>query len=261
MDIFICTHGRQDRQITYKELPREIRERTTLVIQEREVHWWKEKWEDYNFLVLPTHITTIGPTREYLVNNYGPKICMLDDDIVFATRRDDEPTKFVPSSMQDIVNLFRGIEEELDHHAHVGVSHREGANRNTEPHLYNSRYMRILAYRTDILRKECEYGRVVVMEDFDINLQLLKKGYKSILINNYVHNQGGSDTSGGCSTFRTPKVQTETAYEMARLHDPFVKAVKKQTKTSWGGGERTDVIIYWKKAFASAKEEQNVQPI
>ena len=39
--------------------------------------------------------------------------------------------------------------------------------------------------------------------------------------------------------------------ELAALHPDFVKVVEKYTKTSWGGGIRTDVRIAWKKAYES----------
>ena len=39
--------------------------------------------------------------------------------------------------------------------------------------------------------------------------------------------------------------------EMGELHKGFVRVVEKKTKTAWGWGTRKDVVISWKKAYAS----------
>lgn len=251
MDILVCTYGRPDKQITWENLPQEIRSKARIVVQEREAG----KYPGLPLLVLPDHIRNIGETRHWLVRNLDePKVVMLDDDLVFATRRKDDPTKFIPSSTDEVCMMFSSISLALEHYAHVGVSHREGANRNTQDYLHNSRYMRILGYRTDILVKEdVAHNRLTDMEDFDVNLQLLRLGYPSLILNQWVHNQGGSANEGGCSEFRTLESHAENCYRMQdELHPGFVKAVKKSTKTSWGGQDRIDVTISWKKAYNSA---------
>lgn len=178
---------------------------------------------------------------------------MLDDDLVFATRRDDEPTKFVESKAEDITRLFTDIEHYLDRFAHVGVSTREGGNRDTGITAVNTRLLRILAYRADVLRThDVRFDRVELMEDFDVTLQLLERGYPNLKVNWIVHNQRSSNAPGGCSTYRTIEKQGEAAHRLAALHPDFVSVVTKQTKTAWNGKERQDVIVQWKRAFDSS---------
>ena len=180
---------------------------------------------------------------------------MLDDDCVFATRREDDPTKFRDASDQEIEALFVNIYELLEQYAAVGVSTREGGNRDTAPYAVNTRILRILAYRTDILRKEdIRFDRIPVMEDFHVGLSLLTKGYENYKFNHMVHNQGGSNTAGGCSVYRTLEVQRTASYILAGKFPDFVSVVEKETKTAWGGQVRTDVRIQWKKALQSAGE-------
>jgi len=190
---------------------------------------------------------------------------MMDDDLVFSTRRADEPTKFREPRAGDLVAMFEEMERMLDLHAHVGVSHREGANRRTEPYIKVSRMMRVLAYRTDIVRAEGVISnRTPDVEDFDVTLQLLRKGYPNCILNGWVHNQGGSDQTGGVSGYRTPETHDRDVRIFAAAHQPFVKVVKKKTKDKWcadENGERTDVIIQWKKCFNAAEEVKNVKPI
>ena len=260
MDIIICTHGRgPKRQLTYDNLPPAIQEQSTTLIQWRE----RENWlgTGRRIMILPDHVRDLPSTREWVHRNMNTKVVMLDDDLVFSRRRTDEPTKFTGEDL-DLEDMFKRIENGLDFYAHVGVSHREGANRNTATYLLVGRMMRVLAYRTDImLREKIISNRTPDVEDFDVTLQLLRKGYPNFIVNNWVHNQGGSDQTGGCSEYRTPETHDRDVRIMAEAHAPFVKVVKKKTKDKWcadENGERTDVIIQWKKAFASAPEVQDV---
>lgn len=256
MDIVIPTYGRHLRQTTYNNLPFHWQEQTTLVVQLREM----ELYPNYNLIVLPDEIRTIRETRHWLIHDCpqlrGDHIVMLDDDMVFAARRTDEPTKFREMDICDYDDMFTDLEKTLRTFAHVGISHREGANRNTDPYVEVSRQMRVLAYQKFALRAMNISGRTKVMEDFDVTLQLLRHGLPNRILNRWVHNQGGSNTAGGCSELRTDEVQHDSAHHLADLHKPFVKTVTKTTKTSWGGKERTDVTIYWKKAYKNGRYSQ-----
>ena len=243
--------------MTYKGLPADIRKRVKFVIQEREQDLW-EPWE--SLVVLPDEIRDLPTTREWIQHNMGTKVCMMDDDLVFATRREDDPTKFRAIEDGDLERMFDHMNMALDHYAHVGVSHREGANRNTEEYLFNTRMMRVLAYRTDVVVREgVVSNRTPDVEDFDVTLQLLRKGYTNCILNSWVHNQGGSDQSGGCSEYRTPLTHDRDVRIFADYHKGFVKVVKKKTKDGWGAledGYRTDVIVQWKKARQAGGEEK-----
>jgi hypothetical protein len=150
--------------------------------------------------------------------------------------------------------MFADINAQLDNYVHVGVSGREGANYNTDEYDECVRMTRIMAYRADVLvDQDIRFDRVPVMQDFDVTLQLLRKGYPNRVLNWIVHNQNGSNTDGGCSLIRTDEVQAAAANRLAELHPGFVTVVKKQTKKAWGGKERTDVRIGWKSAYKSAR--------
>lgn len=207
----------------------------------------------------PPEIQGIGPTRQWIIEHAAAahvnKVIMLDDDLVFATRREDEPTKFREASPNNILDLFDRIDTYLDKFAHVGVATREGGNRDTSDTVLNTRLLRILAYRTDVLRNEAiRFDRLEFMEDFDVTLQLLRCGYPNIKINWIVHNQRSSNAPGGCSTYRTLEGQARSAAGLAELHPSFVNVVTKTTKSAWNGQTRTDVRIAWKKAFDSARK-------
>jgi hypothetical protein len=143
------------------------------------------------------------------------------------------------------------MEHTLDTTPLVGFGAREGGNRISTPISHATRQMRVHGIDLRYFREaNIRFDRVIVMEDFDVTLQVLRTGRANCVLNKWVTNQGGSNTAGGCSHYRTPEVQTESALKLAELHPGLVNVVRKRTKTSWGGEERTDVIIQWKKALA-----------
>jgi hypothetical protein len=259
MHILIPTYARAQTQTTFNNLPPELQARAKLVVQKREV---AEYAKGAPLVVLPPGITTISETRQWIMTKWSQRpenvgdtyLVMLDDDLRWDTRRTDDPTKFLKATPKDIAKAFRAIENLLAKgYAHVGVSGREGANRDTDPVRYTTRMSRVLAYNVEVfLAEKIKFDRVVLQEDFDVTLQLLRKGYSNAIVNTHVQGQGGSNTAGGCSTYRTMELQASAAERLATLHPEFVKVVTKQTKASWGGEARQDVVVQWQKAFKSA---------
>lgn len=256
MDLVIPTCGRWRNQPTLGALW-EARLPVTLVVQQEERSqyiWLREPYPECSIAVLPPHITTIAPTRQWIMENVGSSdhICMLDDDLTFYRRRTDDRTKLTDVLPDDLERAFDEMDLKLSQFGHVGFAAREGANRITDPLVYNTRIMRVLGYDRGLLAGlGIRFDRLEVMEDFDVALQLLEKGIPNCLLNNYAHNQAGSGNVGGCSHFRTAALQAANAVKLQLLHPGVVSVVQKRTLAAWGGGERTDVRIQWKKAFAA----------
>jgi hypothetical protein len=202
----------------------------------------------------------IAYKRQWIMENVGTAdaICMLDDDLTFFKRRTDDPTKLEDITPLELQDKFRHMENLLlGKYPHVGFAAREGANRVTTPLIENTRIMRVLGYnRATLAREGITFGRMKVMEDFDVALALLTKGYENAIINTVAHNQKGSGTVGGCSVWRTPQIQAQAAHKLAELYPGIVKVVEKTTKTAWGGGTRTDVTIQWKAAYRSGSKNE-----
>lgn len=254
MLIYIPTYGRHDRQHTFDNLPPSIQKKTRLVVQKREAHLYK----DYPHIVLPPRIKTISPTRQWIMKEAftagNEKVCMLDDDLRFDFRRTDDRGKFLVANNAQIVAMFRRIERSLDKYAHVGVLAREGGNRVLEREVFATRMMRVLAYDVKTFKEEkIKFDRLPLQEDFDVTLQLLRKGYPNLVLCEWVQGQGSSNADGGCSHFRTIDMHNANAKKLAELHAPFVKVVEKQTKGAWNGQPRLDVTVQWKKAYASSQ--------
>lgn len=263
MDIIIPSSGRPDRQPTLEQLA-QAGIKPLLVVQDREYKAYLENWAHVARVVgLPSHITTIAPTRQYILEHVGAwdRFVMCDDDLWFYTRRDDDRGRLrelTPHELREGFECLDGLlkPDMAQHVAHAGFAAREGANRNTDEFLYNTRIMRVLGYRRSTLIDEnIRFDAMEVMEDFHVALSLLEKGYGNIIANDWCHNQAGSGAQGGCSTWRTPELQARAAHRLAELHPGLVRVVQKETKTAWGGGVRTDVIVQWKKAFERSYRE------
>jgi len=207
---------------------------------------------------MPADYKGIGMARQFTVDwalsQENPKLLMLDDDLTFAIRRNDDPTKFTTPTDLDIIRVIEDVERKLNDYVHVAIAPREGGNRRTEAYVSNTRALRALAFRAD---KLCEYGvsftDMEVMEDFYVQLSLLLLGEPHLTINWMVQNQGGSNSEGGCSTYRTMEVQAKAAETLQAKFPDFVRVVDKETKTAWGGQARKDVVIAWKSAYEEGR--------
>ena len=253
MDIVIPTYGRfRDQQTLTQLLAAGLKPK--LVVQHRERAAYERYDADVEIWALPDDIRTIAPTRQWIVDNVGKDdaLIMVDDDLVFYQRRDDDRTKLRDIEPSELKRAFESMAEWLEGYAHVGFAAREGANRNTESLITNTRIMRVLGYDRSILRRRnIRFDEIEVMEDFHVALTLLEYGYGNLVLNDFAHNQGGSGSSGGCSHFRTPELHARNAERLRELHPQFVTVVEKTTKGSFGGGTRTDVRIQWKQALGS----------
>ena len=251
MKIYIPTRGRADSQITLKFFPDGLKEKTILAVDHDE----RDLYGQYsNVWVMPEDLPSgISPKRKYICENSDdPKIIMLDDDIRFYVRKAYNDWHLRYLEPHELPAMFGVLDQWLGEYAHCGVSAREGNNRIEHLAVENTRYMRLLAYNLDML-DGVELGRTRIMEDFDVNLQLLRQGKKSKVSYYYAQGQGTSNADGGCSEWRNLGVQAEGAELLGSLHPDFVRVVEKKTKEAWGGGTRKDVIVQWKKAYASSQ--------
>lgn len=251
MLIAIPSAGRADKQRTLATLL-EAGVSATLFIPKAE----RADYSGLNFIDVSGR--GIGPTRQYIIDFAAlhgfKKVLMLDDDLEFFVRRSDNKSKLIKATPAEVRKMIKEVEKQLDTHAHIGIATREGGNRNTNDRLYNTRLLRALGYRIDALHQHnIRFDRVPVMEDFDVALQLLELGYPSAQINNYLQDQPGSNVAGGCSAYRTPKVQAEGAKKLRSLHPDFVTLVDKPVPKSggWFKEPRVDVKVMWKKAYES----------
>lgn len=260
MEIYIPSLGRADKLAskmnTVWELPRSWLSKTALVVVASEAEAYRRALKFPEVRIMVSDASGIAETRLWISKNAtDEKILMLDDDIKFQVRMDLTTTKFdTHPSEESKTQMLDACAVALDRYAHIGISDRVAGSRapaGADPPLIveNVRLIRALGYRrTEHL--SCEHGRVPVMEDFDVALQLLKRGFPSGCVSWWVQDQRATQWKGGCSTYRTHNLHEMAAQELARLHPGLVRLRQKENKTGGDFGSRTEVTIAWKKAIA-----------
>jgi hypothetical protein len=252
MELFIPTRGRAARQETYKRLA-QAGIQAKLVVPEAEA----SDYNDYPIVATPAGVQGIGPTRQWIIDNAeGDHVCMIDDDLSFFYRKQENPALLRDITDFELRAMFSDIDHFLFAHPLVGIASREGANRNTSEWVFNTRILRLLAYDVKVLRYEgIRFDTIPLMEDFHVALSLLERGHMNLVMNMFAQNNDkGSNSPGGCSTYRTSALQAEAARKLAELHPQFVTVVRKE---GWKDmEERLDVRIQWKQAYEYGKRRR-----
>lgn len=262
MRIFIPTLGRgPERQLTMRELgPLADKYNATLVCPPSEVKGFTAA----GLRAVACKAKGIAATRQWILDNTDdPIVLMLDDDLYSWSWRTEEEGKvrFLRATDKQRAKGFSEFEKLMRKYAFGSIGHKLFSQDKQVIEL-NGRMLRALAYNADILAKEKIKFRIPVMEDFDTQLQLMKRGYDGVSYYGIVQEQQGSNVSGGCSTYRTQDVQRAAAERLAALHPDCVTVVQKKLKKGWAGdmgAERTDVRVSWAKAVKIGKEYRNAR--
>ena len=263
MIVYIPTLGRVNKQITARSL-KEAGVPYRLVCRKNEAPALYLAGHDV--LVEPEDLPRgIGHTRQFIMEQTDgeEQTIMMDDDLVFAIRgkRTDNPMYLSPCMPLDVFAMVHWLQlatEQAGKYAMAGISSREGNNRKEGRQGENTRIMRVFAINKDKFKSAgANFTNLKVMEDFDVTLSLLLAGYPNIENYMFTNNQNGSNIMGGCKEYRTLETQGDAARQLAAKYPLYVQTVEKETKTSWGGGVRTDVKIAWKKAYKAGQEKKN----
>jgi len=267
MEIYIISSGRPKRQITLENIPFNIRNRVKLVVPFNECAWYQKNLTGmYEGRILAPDIPQgLQYARQWCIDEYTregeKKILMLDDDLSLFSRLVEEK-RFVLVNNEELEIFFREIESKLDHYASVGVCTKKDGYVENLASSINTRLLRILAYRADILQDEgIRFDVPVLMEDIYVSLKLLTKGYPNIKLNYIVYNQQENNTKiinsrhthllGGCSQYRTLTMQKKSAKFLQKCFPEFVKIIE----TTQDDKLHINIRVQWKRAFNSYKGE------
>lgn len=257
--IYIPSAGRGTRQFTLERIPPVYRDITYLVVpKEQRFEYDAHAGRCAGVLACPKN--GIGKTRQWILDTTKRKfILMFDDDMYFYHRIKKGDWHLATNSMEQNKDMLDEMFAYLidDKYIHIGMATRTEASfylcsyrtctRVNNVHGFDVEKLRKAMYRMDL-----SFNDLPVMEDFNVTLSLLRAGFPNKVLLDYVWNQPGSNSDGGCSTYRTQKLQAKAAKQLAERHSEFVKVVEKKVigSTSWEGMKtRTDVRIAWRKAW------------
>jgi glycosyltransferase involved in cell wall biosynthesis len=269
MEIYISTLGRytEKEQNTLKYISEKWKPSTHVVVVEKEYKKYKQLLKDLDIIILPKNVKGLSANRQWLLeNSHSDFICFLDDDLDFNKRKEGS---IQLKKCKNIDGLFKiWINWLQNGYNLVGVSSRNGNNRILSDYEDCTRIMSAYAFnRNTLIKENIRFDRINIMQDFDVNLSLLEKGYPNRVSYKYAHSQSkGSGAKGGCSIYRTPELKRKGSFRLAYLHPKVVKVRSKITKTGWDNMESkagiegkvsVDVTIFWKKALKNKIE--NIQ--
>jgi len=247
LEVFVPSRSRPARSITLEALKGHW-DHVYLVVPKSQKADYKPLARKHGVTLLACPVDGIAGTRQWIGQVAEDKFLMLDDDLRFYRRMYGEDVSLHKFGKTDMQGMLTFVERFLYDRAHVAISARGGNNQLPYPWAENKRPLRALAYRKREFL-ECEHGRVTIMEDFDVTLQLIRRGYANVVITEYAQDQPVTQAAGGCSDYRTHKVHADNVKKMAELHAPFVKLRMKENKTGGDFGKRLEATIYWQKAW------------
>lgn len=257
------------RSLTLEQLgaPALARWPVALVVPASEAQKYAKMASVYRVKVLPCNAEGIALTRR-AIGTHAAKagvdsFLMLDDDLRFIHRVKADEVPLAPNTPLDNVRMLMDIEAALEQYAHASLSPRQ-ANNN---HLYEVpwgradlparicvRALRALGFQTKYFNT-CKHGRVDIMEDFDVALQLIARGLPNIELRYWAQDQAQTQARGGCSAYRTHELHEANVRKMAKMWPGIVKVRDKQNKTGGEFGTRIEATIQWKQALGLYAKE------
>src|SRR5262250_1483236 len=152
MRIIIPTRGRVNKQRTVSVVPRELLSRTTLVCPQQEQRRLARLDDDIEVIAQPDANMRIAAKRAWIVqwclDRGFEKILMLDDDLVFSTRKGPDVKGLRKIRGKELLREFDRLEEKLSRECpHVGFGARQGNDKLEEVGWQSPGRMRcVLAY-------------------------------------------------------------------------------------------------------------------
>jgi hypothetical protein len=175
-------------------------------------------------------------------------LILMDDDLKFYNRF-DLTSRLPKNEPFETDMMVRWLYRNARKYGHATISPTQFNNAHKEDEGKACAARSILAYHVPtIQRLGVRFDRVPSKNDYDVTLQLLRKGYANVCAYNMCHNQcGGPELPGGCTEYRNEELHRIASDRLAELHPDYVKVVMKQ-KPKWPF-PRADVHISWKKAY------------
>jgi hypothetical protein len=242
MKIYIPTKGRgPELQHTYRALyAADVQYEYTLLVETDEERLVMNK---AGLRCEASGASGIMGARQWVMDNGPWKVLMLDDDLSSWASL-SEGGKYLKDERSP-VRAIAVIDDLLTTNVHAAIGHRQFAN--GKPLVeYNSRMLRALGYRTDMVKSHGIRYELPLMEDFEMTLKLLTIGYKNAIYYGVVQDQAKSGAPGGCSELRTLELHNACAERLAEM---FPKYVKVREVPGWDLGVRKDVSVQWKRAY------------
>lgn len=269
-DIYIAmtTRGRVDAQKTLQRLHPDVRRAVTLYCHPGELAAHKRNWvgKVLSIQEYDKGCKNLAEVREWLAYNAPKhKVIYMDDNVSFSVRllgqyktpRVLNTDNFTEQEIRDHqVRMFNWLWNTLDRKtvAIAGISFRPFNREEMPDEEINKRFFAVWGLDT---RKYYRPENTIFMsdwpikEDFATGIAIRKMGYDICVTNCWSFDKmTGSNSSGGCSNYRTVEFMNSETLRMAEAF-PDIIQVKKRNNKNWHGDfegkESLDVVVKWSK--------------
>lgn len=157
----------------------------------------------------------VGEVRQRILETWTGKVAMIDDDAQFHRWDGAKFRKCIPEDMDDLLGQ---LSQMLETYAHVGLADRFMGHTRNRPLEFNKRYLKLIAYNTELFPNPWPKFRLPVSEDLDFNLQLLRSGRQNAILTEWAVSDRGQYKPGGCQRYRTDDVEKEVCEWLAQEH-------------------------------------------
>lgn len=259
MKILIPTYKREEMQKCYYEMPESIRKKIIVCTHSGRGKLLQEKNPGMTVHEFEGELQ-IPKVRQACLE-FDEKVLVIDDQCIFWKRNYVEgKIKHVRLSQpEEYEQMFEEIERELDDYFWVGPSPKSSNTLHKEQRSEITRSYSCYGLNRSMFREadvrftglEEINPTATILEDFYALLAMFTKGYKNLVLHDWVfdHKHGAT---GGNSVHRRNANQDESQKELIKLFPQFVKQYEKENP-SWvaeeGSSTRTEVRVAWKKSF------------
>lgn len=254
LSVFIPSYRRAGKVRTLGFLSERCLKNVILIVRKNELEVYQKAYPGINIAALSEGVNNLAQTRQEILDNCATRYCMmLDDDLEFKFRpdRSNWNLKPMPPEMFDKMCEEMVTKMKDEGLVHGAISPIEGHSHYLDVWNYNLRYMRAVFYDTTVVKNFRYSNDCSGCEDFDLALQLVRAGKRSLSFYAYaqthkVNANGGLDKIGSV-------VQHNSAMEaLKRRHPDFVRLVPKPKKVDKNGVCWVDAVVSWKKAYESS---------
>lgn len=258
MKIVIPTWKRLDRQITLKNLEK-IREHVWLVVREEEYTNALKLHHQVKYITDP--VSNFPETIEWICKKGfpGELIYICDDDLTFtkyAPHPDFAWLKPIKGGF-DAQEMYDTILQHAANYVHGGLfCNVAPIDKSSYPFKLNGRYWSNKWYDLGkVDANTLDFTSILAAEDFNVMLQLYDRGYDGVLSFEFCASGSATNSSGGCSVYRTVDNHNRSMEQLAEKFPQYVKLYKKVQKSGpWAGLEKYGARISMRKKKSNVSD-------
>jgi hypothetical protein len=215
LDIFIPSRSRWEYVRTVFNLSDRLWKNITLVVPHDQYDKYR-RITPLNINVLKFYGVGIETKRDFILNlRQTGKLIMLDDDLKFYKRTEDG-TRFPGIHQEETEKMIENISNTLSYFPMVGLTDKFMSQTRPRGSILCHRFNQVLGINRDLLPTPWPQFRVPHDEEHDFHLQLLTRGYKTIVLTEWSKSDK-SDAPGGCSDWRNETVLRQAHEKLMEL--------------------------------------------